>query len=79
MSADEYRRRAADCLALYSQLPEDQPARAGLLDMARAWHQLADQAERNMRTDLVYETPSRAAAPQAVQQQQQQAQPDKRK
>jgi len=29
-----------------------------LLVMARAWARLADQAERNSRQDLVYETPS---------------------
>ena len=46
--------------------------------MARAWHSLADQAERNSRTDLSYETPLHHPEPQQpVAQQQQQVQPDK--
>lgn len=58
MSADEYRYHAAHCLALYSGLSKEQAGRADLLAMAHAWHRLADQAERNSHTDIVYETPA---------------------
>jgi len=78
--ADEYRRNAASCLQLVDKT-SDPAEKAFLLDMARAWHNLADQAERNSRSDLVYETPPRPPAPpqaeQPVTQQQQQIQPDK--
>lgn len=84
--AEVYRRNAASCLQLVDKA-SDPAERAFLLDMARAWHNLANQADRNSRTDLVYETPPpRAPTPQArpgpeqpVTQQQQQIQPDKDK
>jgi hypothetical protein len=31
--------------------------RANLIDMANSWLKLAEQAEKNSRTDLSYETP----------------------
>jgi hypothetical protein len=74
-SSDDYRRNAANCMRLAEQTA-DPAAKAFLLDMARAWHNLADQAERNSRTDLVYETPPRSPQEQPVTQQQQQIQPD---
>jgi hypothetical protein len=44
--------------------------------MAAAWQRLADQAEKNLTLDLVYETPPPPRAEsQAVAQQQQQIQP----
>jgi len=56
--AKEYRLRAQHCLDIARDL--DSGEKMTLLDMAQAWLRLADQAERNQRTDLVYETPSRA-------------------
>jgi hypothetical protein len=41
------------------------------MEMARAWHVLAEQAERNSKLDLVYEPPPVRAERQAVVQQQQ--------
>ena len=75
--SDEYRHNAANCLASAEQTT-DPTARALLMAMGRSWHLLADQAERNSKTDLVYETPPpRAEQPAA--QQQQQIQPEKDK
>ena len=77
---EDYRRNAVSCLQLIDKT-DDPAERAYLLDMARAWHNLADQAERNSTADLVYETPP-APPPrpppgpdQPVTQQQQQIQP----
>lgn len=77
--ADEYRRNAANCLQLVDKA-NDPAEKTFLLDMARAWHNLADQADRNSKTDIVYETPPRPPArgpppEQPVTQQQQQIQP----
>ena len=74
--ADEYRRSAADCLRM-AERTADLAARAALLDMAQSWRVLAEQADRNSATDVVYETPPRSPPrPQPVAQQQQQIQPD---
>lgn len=75
--AEEYRRNAADCLRM-AERTADLAARASLLDMAQSWRVLAEQAERNSATDLVYETPPRSPPPPqpVAQQQQQQIQPD---
>jgi hypothetical protein len=75
--SEDYRRNAASCLRIAEQT--DGPAeRACLLEMARAWHNLADQAARNSKADLVYETPPPRPEPQQpLTQQQQQIQPDK--
>jgi hypothetical protein len=74
----DYLRNAATCLRMVEQAT-DPAAKTALLDMARAWHDLARQRQRNLKTDIVYETP--AAVPpehqQPVAQQQQQIQPDK--
>jgi len=43
--------------------------------MAHAWQRLAEQANRNSKLDLVYETPARSEQQPAIQQQQQ-IQPD---
>lgn len=72
--SDDYRHNAANCLAVAEQTT-DAGARAMLIIMARAWHALADQADRNSKSDLVYETPP-PQPPQPVAQQQQQLQPD---
>lgn len=69
--AAEYRQKAAELSAQAS----DEPTRgAQLLNLAMAYLRLAEQAEKNAATDLVYETPS--SQPQA--QQQQQEQPEKK-
>lgn len=73
--SDEYRHNAANCLAVAGHT-DDPTARALLIAMARCWHRLADQADRNSKTDLVYETPP-SPPEQPVVQQQQQTQPDK--
>ena len=52
----EYRQNAGQCLELADKT-SDPAIRLGLIDMARAWFQLAEQAAKNSRTDLVYETP----------------------
>jgi hypothetical protein len=70
--ADEYRRLAANCVSMAERVTDHQ-FKASLVDMAGAWLRLAEQAEKNSRTDLVYETPPRPSA-QVVQQQQQQQQ-----
>lgn len=65
-----YRMRAAQCTKL-AQKATDSEAKLALLDMAQAWLSLAEQADKNAETTLVYETPS---PPQHVAQQQQQQQ-----
>jgi hypothetical protein len=74
-SVEEYRRNAADCLRV-AERTADLGARVALLDMAQAWRRLADQAEQNSRTDVVYEWPARPAS-QPVSQQQPQIPPKK--
>jgi hypothetical protein len=68
-SSQEYRRYAADCLRL-SERAADPATKAALLDVARCWHTLADQADRNRRNDIVYETPPPPKQPILLQQQQ---------
>ena len=51
---DEYRRHAAECLLVASELT-DPHRRIAMLEMARAWSRLADQAIKNNQTDIVYE------------------------
>jgi hypothetical protein len=75
--SDEYRHNAANCLASAEQTT-DPTARALLTAMSRSWLLLADQAERNSKTDLVYETPP-PQPQQPAAQQQQQIQPEKDK
>jgi len=55
-SAELYRANAAECLVMASSVT-DASNRASLLNMASAWLRLAELAEKNGRTDLVYETP----------------------
>ena len=80
--SDDYRHNAANCLAVAEHTKEP-GARALLIAMARSWHLLADQAEKNSKSDLVYEPPLFETPPrppeQPVAQQQQQIQPDKDK
>ncbi len=53
----QYRLRAQHCLDIAIGLQS--PDKLALLEMAQAWLRLADQAERNRRNDVVYETPRR--------------------
>jgi hypothetical protein len=53
-NAKDYRRHARFCLQ-FGQAASDAGARLALVDIAHAWHDLADQAERNNKLDLVYE------------------------
>jgi hypothetical protein len=55
-SAELYRANAAECLVMASSMT-DPENRASLLSMASGWLRLAELAEKNSRTDLVYETP----------------------
>ncbi len=76
--SEDYRRNAVSCLQLVEKT-DDPAEKAYLLEMARAWHNLAEQVERNNASDLVYETPPPRPLPdpqQGVTQQQQQIQPD---
>jgi hypothetical protein len=70
-----YRLHAAECINL-AQQSTDPESRLALLDMARSWRMLADQADKNSETVLVYETPEPR---QRVAQQQQQPQADSQK
>ena len=56
MKAAEYRRNASDCLRIAQELTEPK-TKTVLVNMASAWMRLVDQAEKNSKTDLVYETP----------------------
>jgi len=57
-SADYYRTLAADCAARARK--ETDPATRAEWDLMRAgYKRLAEQAERNATTDIVYETPTR--------------------
>jgi hypothetical protein len=58
MLAEQYRRHAAECLAL-SKTTSEFSNRMALVDMAIAWTELAAQAARNQRNDVVYEPPLR--------------------
>jgi hypothetical protein len=60
-SAEEYRRRGAGCVLMAEDTPNS-AHRLALMEMAQAWLHLAEQAEKNGRTDLVYETPEHPTA-----------------
>jgi hypothetical protein len=53
-----YRSYAAECLRCAMRVT-DPASRSSLRRMALAWADLADQAERNARNDVVYESPAR--------------------
>jgi hypothetical protein len=53
----DYQRSAAECLLLSEEVA-DPVAKGRLLAMAQGWARLADLAEKNARTDVVYETPA---------------------
>jgi hypothetical protein len=74
--ADEYIIKAGDLAAL-ARAERDPFQKAEYERLLAFYLRLADQAERNSRTDVVYETPPTSPdQPQA--QQQQQAQPEKK-
>jgi len=73
-SADHYRTLAADCAAR-ARNETDPATKAEWELMGASYRRLAEQADRNARTDIVYETPRQPAQPQAQQQAQQQQQP----
>ena len=54
---DEYLLRAAELNAL-AQVEKDPADKFEFENLARAYLRLAEQAERNSQTDIVYETPS---------------------
>jgi hypothetical protein len=56
MRADLYRRHALECLSFARGMTASGP-KAGLLDMAQHWLALADQAEKNAKTELLCERP----------------------
>jgi hypothetical protein len=77
-TAHEYRIKAAELNTRAKQEPNPL-TRAQLENLALAYLRLADQAEKNAATDIVYETPpSLSERPQIQQQQQPQQQPDKK-
>jgi hypothetical protein len=55
---DEYKRRVAECLLLAAE-QTDPHRKAAMLEMARVWSRLADQAVKNNQNDITYETPPR--------------------
>ena len=76
-AAEEYWRNAARCMG-EAELAATPESRALLMKLADAWLRLAEQAEKNSRADLVYETPSPPPErTRPVVQQQQQAQTKK--
>jgi hypothetical protein len=54
---DAYKLRAGQCVQL-ARSATDLNAKLTLLEMARAWLLLAEQAVKNSETTLVYETPT---------------------
>jgi hypothetical protein len=71
--ADMYRVKAGDLAAL-AKAETDPFGKAEYKRLSLAYLRLADQAERNSRTDVLYETPPPVEQRQV--QQQQQAQPN---
>jgi hypothetical protein len=51
-----YRLYAANCIRI-AQRTVEPSSKLALLDMAQAWELLAEQAEKNSETVIVYETP----------------------
>lgn len=55
----DYQRHAAECVLLAEQV-HDPVTKGKMLAMAQAWARLAELAQKNSRTDMVYETPGAA-------------------
>jgi hypothetical protein len=73
-TADEYRVKAGDMASL-ARAETNPLQKAEFERLSLGYLRLANQAERNSRTDMVYETPPQHEA-QRPMQQQQQAQPE---
>jgi hypothetical protein len=58
-----YRKYARECLRFAGETT-DPRSKMALINMAQSWAHLADQAEKNSRADLVYETPVSATGSQ---------------
>jgi hypothetical protein len=78
MSVEKYRRYAQECFQRAENVA-DPGTRIWLFEMAQSWLVLAQQAEKNLAADPVYEAPlsHKEAAASPVMQQQQQVQPKK--
>jgi hypothetical protein len=75
--AEQYRERAA-AMTAKAKVESNPVLRAEFENLSRAYLRLAEQAERNALTDLVYETPAPSRPVAQQQQQQQQNQPAKK-
>ena len=79
-NAEQYRARAADLL-IRAKTETSPMIRAEWQHLAKSYLHLAEQADRNSRADIVYETPQQRPSvgmpQQHQQQQQQQQQPQK--
>jgi hypothetical protein len=73
-----YRLHAAQCIDL-AQRSTDPQSRLALLDMARSWRMLADQADKNSQANMPIYEPPEPRRYVAQQQQQQQPPSDKKK
>jgi hypothetical protein len=56
MASDDYRRNAIECLRIADETISAR-SRVLLIHMAESWMRLSQKAEKNLTTDLVYETP----------------------
>jgi hypothetical protein len=72
-TADAYRAKAAELIAK-AHRETNRTLFSECVRLAHAYLLLAEQADRNAHTDIVYETPPRREPAQPVQQQQQQPQ-----
>ena len=59
MAINEYRRHAAECLAIADETTTNPQNKLVLIAKAQACLKLAQQAENNSAADLVYELPRR--------------------
>jgi hypothetical protein len=75
-AADQYRKKAA-MMAAMAKRAESAKRRAVFAGLELSYQRLAQLAEKNAKTDIVYQTPPRPE--QRVAQQQQQRQPKKKK
>jgi hypothetical protein len=76
MKLAQKRNPAAECLRIADDTTNPQN-KILLIAMAQAWLRLAQQAEKNLTTDLVGTPPRREALSRPVMQQQQQIQPER--
>jgi hypothetical protein len=75
-AADDYRRKAA-AMAAMAKRAESAKRRAEFASLELSYRRLAQLAEKNAQTDIVYQTPPRPER--HVAQQQQQRQPKKKR